>query len=221
MADSRIAFLTGCALTGAMAFAVAKGWINLDTQALTSSIATSDGVDSPIVEDMPLDGELPPPPPPASSLNSVPMSSSAMAKLEEKLQKQTEQNSQAIASLREDFKEQQDSLEKLQDKLSGQDEALTTMALDDKLSEMVAERNGNTSWSQGVLWALGGMVLTVSSIVMAGVFAMMARNNRDRAPRSQPFHSIRVVPSYLPGREHPELVTPRRPNAADYIDYDY
>ena len=204
-----------------MAFAVAKGWINLDTQALTSSIATSDGVDSPIVEDMPLDGELPPPPPPASSLNSVPMSSSAMAKLEEKLQKQTEQNSQAIASLREDFKEQQDSLEKLQDKLSGQDEALTTMALDDKLSEMVAERNGNTSWSQGVLWALGGMVLTVSSIVMAGVFAMMARNNRDRAPRSQPFHSIRVVPSYLPGREHPELVTPRRPNAADYIDYDY
>ena len=206
-----------------MAFAVAKGWVNIDTQALTDAVTTTtDNVGTPI-DDIPLDGELPPPPPPAASLNSVPMSQPAMQKLEEQLKKQAEQNSEAIASLRKDFEKQQSDLEKLQDKLSGQDEALTSMALDDKLSEMVAERTGENSsfWSQGVLWALGGMVLTVSSIVMAGVFAMMARNGRDLTPRPQPFHSIRVVPSYLPGREHPELVPPRRPNAADYIDYDY
>ena len=207
-----------------MAFAVAKGWVNIDTQALTDAVTTTTdsvgNVGNAPIDDVPLDGELPPPPPPAASLNSVPVSHTAIEKLEEQLKKQTETNSEAIASLRKDFDKQQSDLEKLQDKLSGQDEALTSMALDDKLSEMVAERTGNGSsfWNHGVLWALGGMVLTVSSIVMAGVFAMMARNSRDRT-RPQPFHSIRVVPSYLPGREHPELVPPSRPNAADYIDY--
>ncbi|MEM6500291.1 MAG: hypothetical protein AAF685_00470 [Cyanobacteria bacterium P01_C01_bin.89] len=220
MADSRIAFLTGCALTGAMAFAVAKGWVNIDTQALTSAVDTGDSLGT-TVDDVPLDGELPPPPPPASSLNSVPMSPAAMSKLEEQLKKQAEQNTTAIATLREDLQKQRADLAQLQDKLSGQDETLASMALDDRLSEL-ADRNDQPFWTQGILWALGGMVLTVSSIVMAGVFAMMARNSRDRSTGSQPFHSIRVVPSYLPGREHPELVTPRRPSgSADYIDYDY
>mgnify|MGYP001793631293 CR=1 FL=1 len=220
MADSRIAFLTGCALTGAMAFAVAKGWVNIDTQSLTSSMEAGDSL-STSIDDVPLDGELPPPPPPASSLNSVPMSPAAMDKLEEQLKKQAEQNSTAIATLREDLKKQRTDLDKLQDELSGQDETLASMALDDRLSQL-ADRNDQPFWTQGILWALGGMVLTVSSIVMAGVFAMMARNNRDRASRPQPFHSIRVVPGYLPGRDHPELVTPRRPSSStDYVDYDY
>lgn len=231
MANSRIAFLTGCAVTGSVAFAVARGWIALGTPGpelaqLPSFLGGGEErLDAP---------QLPPPPPPAESIAPMQMPPSAIEKLETQLRGQTEKNREAIAQIQEDLKAQRQDIDKLKERLSGQDTTLASMALEDRVAKLVADRGdgASPSWMQGLLWAAGGMVLTVSSIVMAGVFASTARDRRLQGgppPPSYPpvyppsYPPIRVVPTYLPGRTPPEFATQRRsPNGqGGYIDYDY
>lgn len=248
MAEGRVAFLAGCAITGSLAFAVAKGWIAVG--APPSSVpGLSDSANGvPLLEA----GQLPPAPtvtmlPSSTTTNGLPAApavpatkpaeaptapaaptgDSAIAKLEEQIRKQNEQSKETLVLLREEMKQQRADLEKLRDELKGQDKALTSMALDEKLTRLVANHGEPPNpWGNGVLWALGGMVLTVSSIVMAGVISTMARQNRGggygmhpHAP--QPFHPIRVVPTYLPRARHQDYATRREPGAADFVEYDY
>lgn len=232
MANSRIAFLTGCAVTGSVAFAVAKGWIALgapgpELAQLPNFLGggETERLDAP---------QLPPPPPPAESIAPMQMPPSAIEKLETQLRGQTEKNREAIAQIQDDLKQQRQDIDKLKERLSGQDNTLASMALDDKLARIVEDRGPQQAqppWFQGLLWAAGGMVLTVSSIVMAGVFASTARDRRLQGGHSAAYPPvyppnyppIRVVPTYLPGRTPPEFATQRRsPNGhGDYIDYDY
>ncbi|HEY9689155.1 MAG TPA: hypothetical protein V6D46_04115 [Coleofasciculaceae cyanobacterium] len=245
MAEGRVAFLAGCAITGSLAFAVAKGWIAVG--APPSSVpGLSDSANGvPLLEA----GQLPPAPtvtmlPSPTTTNGLPAApavpatkpaeapaaptgDSAIAKLEEQIRKQNEQSKETLVLLREEMKQQRADLEKLRDELKGQDKALTSMALDEKLTRMVANHGEPPNpWSNGVLWALGGMVLTVSSIVMAGVISTMARQNRGggygmhpHAP--QPFHPIRVVPTYLPRARQQDYAARREPGTADFVEYDY
>lgn len=232
MANSRIAFLTGCAVTGSVAFAVARGWIALGASGpelaqLPSFLGGGEErLDAP---------QLPPPPPPAESIAPMQMPPSAIEKLETQLRGQTEKNREAIAQIQEDLKVQRQDIDKLKERLSGQDTTLASMALEDRVARIVADRGDGASqpsWLQGLLWAAGGMVLTVSSIVMAGVFASTTRDRRLQGgppPSAYPpvyppsYPPIRVVPTYLPGRTPPEFATQRRsPNGqGGYGDYDY
>lgn len=250
MAEGRVAFLAGCAITGSLAFAVAKGWIAVgappsSVPGLPDGSSAAPLLDAAQLPPVPTVNMLPSPVagnPAAAARPAAPaaaapvpaeapaqtVNDSAIAKLEEQIRKQNEQSKETLALLREEMKQQRADLEKLRDELKGQDKALTTMALDEKLKRLAAERGEQSAgqWGNGILWALGGMVLTVSSIVMAGVMSTMARQNRGQygvpphAP--QPFHPIRVVPTYLPRSRQQDYASVRRePGAPDFVEYDY
>ncbi|XGV86620.1 MAG: hypothetical protein ACAF42_13820 [Limnothrix sp. BL-A-16] len=252
MAEGRVAFLAGCAITGSLAFAVAKGWIAVGAPPSSVPGLSENPNGVPLLEG---GGQLPPaptvtmlpsPPPtavtapaarPSAAANGAadaaatpPTGDSTIAKLEERLRKSEDQLKEIQADLREDRKDRERltaAVDKLSTAVQGQEKNLTSMALDDKLAQIAANRGEQQppgQWGNGILWALGGMVLTVSSIVMAGVISTMARQNRGSygaPPHSpQPFHPIRVVPTYLPRARQDQAVR-REPGTADFVEYDY
>lgn len=73
-----------------------------------------------------------------------------------------------------------------------------------------------------LLWALGGMGVTVTAgLLMAGVFALISRQQRPPAGTVQLIHPINQLPPSLPQRRRTEFASPRyEEKRANYIDYD-
>ncbi|MBD2100768.1 hypothetical protein [Leptolyngbya sp. FACHB-261] len=76
----------------------------------------------------------------------------------------------------------------------------------------------------GVLWALGGMALTVTGgVVLAGVFSSLTQQQPRPARTMQVIHSINTppAPTSLPPRRRTEVLPPRLDaRSRDIIDHD-
>lgn len=73
-----------------------------------------------------------------------------------------------------------------------------------------------------MMWALGGMGVTVTAgLLMAGVFALVSRQQRPPAGTVQLIHPINQLPPSLPYKRRSEYASPRyEEKRASYLDYD-
>lgn len=88
-----------------------------------------------------------------------------------------------------------------------------------QLTAGIQSTNPNTT---SLLWALGGMGVTVTAgLLMAGVFALVSRQQRLPAGTVQLIHPINQLPPSLPYKRRSEYASPRyEEKRASYLDYD-
>ena len=88
-----------------------------------------------------------------------------------------------------------------------------------QLTAGIQSSNPNTT---SLLWALGGMGVTVTAgLLMAGVFALLSRQQRPPAGTVQLIHPINQLPPSLPYKRRSEYASPRyEEKRASYLDYD-
>ncbi len=88
-----------------------------------------------------------------------------------------------------------------------------------QLTAGIQSTNPNTT---SLLWALGGMGVTVTAgLLMAGVFALVSRQQRPPAGTVQLIHPINQLPPSLPYKRRSEDGSPRyEEKRASYLDYD-
>ncbi|MBD1878525.1 MULTISPECIES: heterocyst differentiation related protein [unclassified Coleofasciculus] len=216
MSEKSTAFLAGAAFAGIAAFVLLRTGGNPSQANLPTYLPSPPQPGQPYGT-MP---QLPPPPPTAAGVSpdTTPYC----------LQQQSE-----TQRLKDRLEQQQSETEQVKAQLRNQQmviEALTTQAKANvypppvnptQALPAVQEQQPLNPMLTGILWAVGGMVLTViSGVVLAAAFALLSQ--QQRPPRTvQVIHPIQPPPPTLSHRRRSEFLPPQLEGRRnDSIDYD-
>jgi hypothetical protein len=203
------AFVGGAALAGLAALIFLKGGITIGAPNL--SVPQS----LPNIQSMP----LPPAPTSVTTLPSPPSVTSSPAPV------YSEKYIAETAELKEQMIQQRSQTEQLKNQLQSQQALIDALTAQSKVNALsnppiapysprygnglptMADQTNNPMVS-GLMWALGGMILTFGGgIALVGMFVLFSKNQR-------PNRTIEVVhedyPSYLPMRRRSQMLPPRR-----------
>ncbi len=193
------AFLGGAAFAGLAALILLKGGISVGTPGMPQSVPSLQPV--PVPSASPL-AQLPPSPSPA-----VPNLDVEKQKFEiEHLKAQLEQEKARA----EQMKGQIQSQQSLIDSLTKNNANAAAVAARQAQMVASAEQQPNSSLLTGLLWALGGMILTFGGgVALVGMFVLFSRQQR-------PTRTVEVIHpedyplTYMPARRRPQMLPPRR-----------
>ncbi|MEP0859113.1 heterocyst differentiation related protein [Trichocoleus sp. DQ-U1] len=216
MSEKSTAFLAGAAFAGIAAFVLLRTGGNPSQANLPTYLPSPPQPGQPYGSMQ----QLPPPPPTAAGVSpdTTPYC----------LQQQSE-----TQRLKDRLEQQQSETEQVKAQLRNQQmviEALTTQAKANvypppvnptQALPPIQEQQPLNPMLTGILWAVGGMVLTViSGVVLAAAFALLSQ--QQRPPRTvQVIHPIQPPPPTLSHRRRSEFLPPQLEGRRnDSIDYD-
>lgn len=107
------------------------------------------------------------------------------------------------------------------DALTGQAKGTQVSSQVNSMSELAkVQQPATSSTYSGLLWALGGMMITVSGLFLAGVFVLLSQQPRS-ARTVQVIHPINSYHPPLSSRRRSEFLPPRLAGRqADTVEYD-
>ncbi|MBD1934543.1 MULTISPECIES: heterocyst differentiation related protein [Cyanophyceae] len=217
MSDKSMAFLAGAAFAGIAAIVLLK----TGGSAGQTNLSAYTAVPPPPLGQPSMTGQLPPPPPAANAIAPQDQTQSSSYCLRQ--QNDTER-------LRDQLEQQRNETEQMKLQLRNQQtliEALTTQAKTNVLGGQVNSATlatagqPNNQILSGVLWAFGGIVLTLfGGIVVAGIFVVFSQQQR-HSRTVQVIHPIPTHPPSVTQRRRSEFLPPRLESRRDDpIDYD-
>jgi type II secretory pathway pseudopilin PulG len=198
------AFVGGAALAGLTALIVLKGGVTIGAPNVNPPQALPNFSSTPLPTVPGTVSPLPTPP----SLSPSPVSAYDL----EKQQLATEQ-------LKTQLEQQRTQAEQLKNQLQSQQALIDALTAQNKVAAPPSPYSGRYTPSSenpepvspivaGLLWALGGMILTFGGgIALVGMFVLFSRNQR-------PNRTVEVIhedyPTYLPMRRRSQMLPPRR-----------
>ena len=207
------AFVGGAALAGLAALIILKGGITIGSPNLAPAPALPSFAAAPLATPPAAVGTLPTP----AVVNASPVPAYDL----EKQQLATEQ-------LKAQLENQRNQTEQLKNQLQGQQALIDALAAQNKVSLAnqvpatpygaygnrsasgldLSDRQSSNTIMAGLMWALGGMILTFGGgIALVGMFVLFSRNQR-------PNRTIEVIhedyPTYLPTRRRSQMLPSRR-----------
>ena len=203
-----MAFIGGAALAGIAALVLLKGAVNPGIPNLAASTAV-------------------PPLPAQPSMNTipgqVPTASPDMTAYFTRQQMETDRLKEQLEQYRtetEQLKVQMQNQQFTIDTLNSQLKSNVINGSQTAPGQAIAQQSVNPMLT-GILWAAGGMVLTVGgSIIVAGAFALASQQQRP-SRTVQVIHPVEPQPAPLPTLRRTEFLPPRlEGRRVDHLDYD-
>ncbi len=204
------AFVGGAALAGLAALIVLKGGITIGSPNLSPAQSLPSFSAVPLATQPATVGVLPAP----TMATPSPVSAHDL----EKQQLVTEQ-------LKAQIEQQRTQTDQLKNQLQSQQALIDALTAQNKVNPAIqtqsppygnryatgleaVDRQTSSSMVAGLMWALGGMILTFGGgIALVGMFVLFSKNQR-------PNRTIEVIhedyPSYLPTRRRSQMLPPRR-----------
>jgi len=206
-----MAFLTGAAFAGVAVLFMLKGGPNIGATNLTAPQALPISPPNPYVT--------------ATPIPTAPVGNSALSNNYDQQRFDTERLRAMLEQQRtetEQLKAQLQNQQLLIEKLSGQNDPNNGLFARPKPAPAVTPQQQDNPMLPGLVWALGGMAITVSGgVVVVGALSILSR--QQRPPRTtyvvqQPYTAL---PHTLQPRRRAEVISPQiEERRVDYVEYD-
>jgi hypothetical protein len=204
------AFVGGAALAGLAALIILKGGITIGSPNLSPTQSLPSFSAAPLATPPTAVGTLPAPP--IASPSPVPAYDMEKQQLAtEQLKVQLDQQRAQTEQLKNQLQSQQALIDALtaQNKVNSANPA-QPLSYGNRYPQSLemSDRQSSNAMVAGLMWALGGMILTFGGgIALVGMFVLFSRNQR-------PNRTIEVIhedyPTYLPTRRRSQMLPPRR-----------
>lgn len=211
-----MAFLTGAAFAGVAVLFMLKGGDNMVTNNLPSPRQL------PIAQANPYDPSYNPyasPSPTPAQASPSPNAYALGQQLDnERMKAMFEQQRTETEQLKAQIQKQQMII----DNLTGQNDPNNRNSWSKPVSQVAPNQEQDNPLLSGLVWALGGMAVTISGgVAVVGALAVLSR--QQRPPRTtyvvqQPYTAL---PPSMPQRRRAEVITPHYDDRqVDYVEYD-